>query len=209
METSMQLRITVLFFLFFMSFLACYGQSQPMSFRDTIKEYNRLRINTNTRGTKTMAVWGLANVSAGTVGYFAATADDWKYFHAPNAFCGLINTGVSVLGFRNIRLERAEKFNHQLYYNRYQANKKLYLIDAGIDVLILGAGTGLSSFARTDKSNPALFRGVGSAIALQGAVRLLWDNIMYYSHVSMNTRWYRIMDEISISGTGLGLSYNF
>jgi hypothetical protein len=177
-----------------------------MSFKDTILEYNRLRINTNVRGAKALGVWGIANVAAGTIGYFAAGKDEWKSFHAMNAGFGLLNTGISTVALIRARKQMREQFHYRLFYERYLTNKTSHLIDAGIDVLLIAGGTVMSTKTGPDA---AYYKGFGTSIAIQGIVQLLFDNVMFYSHAKYNSHWYRIMDEIQISGSGIRLNWTF
>ena len=83
---------------FFVLFWLHQAGAQELNFRDTVKAYNKHRILTNASGALVLGGWGIANVAAGSAGYFAAKQDQWKYFHEMNAAWGLVNTGFAAYG---------------------------------------------------------------------------------------------------------------
>ena len=183
--------------------------AQVISFGDTITTYNKARLKINKTGMQVLGAWGIANIAEGGVGYFTAKQDEWKYFQGMNALWGVVNTGIAAMSLSGLRRESNEKLTFQQAYARYHSNKKIDLINCGLDVVYIGAGIGLVKYSETTKNNPALFSGFGKSFALQGAFLLLFDNIMYSSHARYNALWFRIMNEIHISGTGGGIIHTF
>ena len=185
------------------------ANAQQLSFKDTITAYNNNRICTNGKGMLTLGAWGIANMAAGGAGYFAAKQDEWKYFHEMNFAWGAINTGIAALGLRGIGKDRAHKYNYLQAYQQYQANKRLYLINAGLDVLSVGAGVALTEIGRTSTNKKDMLTGFGRSVAIQGVFLLLFDNVMYASHARRNSKWRQLLDEIQITGSGASLMINF
>jgi hypothetical protein len=189
-----------------LSVAMCPAHAQEVAFRDSITAYNKHRIKINYSGTRVLALWGVSNVAAGGIGYFAARRDEWKYFHGMNAAWGAINAGIAALSLRATRKQMAEPFNSKGYYERYRHDKKLYLINAGLDVLYIAGGAAMVEYSTHNKDNAAMLLGFGRSIAVQGVALLLFDNIMLNVHLRYNARWLRIMDELRLTNNGIGLS---
>ena len=105
--------------------------------------------------------WGLANIAAGGIGYFTAKQDEWKYFHEMNFLWGVVNTAIAGIGLADVKNELAAKLSYQKSYTRYLATKRLYLINAGLDILYIGAGVGLSAYSTTAKNGADIYKGFG------------------------------------------------
>ncbi len=153
--------------------------------------------------------WGIANIADGGIGYFTAKQDEWKYFHEMNAVWGVVNTSIAAVSLRNGRREMTAKLNAQQSYEEYKATKKIYLINSGLDLVYIAVGLGLTKYGETTNNNPAIFTGFGRSIVLQGAFLFLFDGFMYTSHTRYDSRWFRIMDEINLGSSTIGIRHNF
>ena len=156
-----------------------------------------------------LGVWGIANIADGGIGYFTARQDQWKYFHEMNAVWGIVNTGIAVLGINGVRKEVQQHLTPDQACSHYKITKRIYLINTGLDIVYMAAGVALTRYADNTKNNPALFTGFGRSIALQGAFLFVFDNVMYLSHARYNSRWYRIMDELTLGGNSIGIRHKF
>lgn len=185
------------------------ARGQALSFKDTVATYNSERISVNRTGMKVLGGWGLVSIAAGGVGYFTARDDEWKYFHGMNVLWGAVNTGIAAFGLAGVRKEMAAKLNYQQAYDRYRSNKRLYLINAGLDVLYIGTGIALNEYGNSAKNDAAMFKGFGKSIAIQGIVLLLFDNVMYAAHQRSNSKWFTLMSEIRFTGNSVGFIHTF
>ncbi len=158
---------------------------------------------------KVLGAWGIANIAEGGIGYFAARQDEWKYFHGMNALWGVVNTGISAFSLAGTRREMTQKLSYQQAYGRYRSNRKIYLINSGLDLVYIGAGIGLVKYSENTKNNPALFSGFGKSVVIQGAILLIFDNVMNTAHGRYSALWFRIMNEIRVSNTGIGVIHSF
>jgi hypothetical protein len=161
---------------------------------------------------KVLGSWGLANIAAGSISYFTTNQSETKYFSEMNMAWGIVNTGISTLSLLNIRREMAANLGYEGSYRSYKANKRLYLINAGLDVLYISAGVGLSAYSQNSKlknADQAMYSGFGKSIVIQGVLLLLFDNFMFSAHQLDNSKWYRIMDEIRFTNKTVGFNYNF
>ena len=185
------------------------AHAQEISFKDTVEAYNGKRIKINTTGMKVLCSWGIANIAEGGIGYFTAKQDEWKYFHEMNALWGAVNTGIAVFSLGTVRKEMALKLSYDQSYDRYKDTKKLYLINAGLDVVYMAAGLGLVKYGETAKNNPAIFNGFGKSVVMQGAALFIFDNFMYSAHARYSYRWFQIMDEITLGANSIGIRHSF
>ncbi len=203
----MRVKITLIIVLFFIA--ATAGHAQVVSFKDTLAKYNNARMYINKTGMKVLGAWGIASIAEGGIGYFTAKKDEWKYFHEMNAAWGVVNTGIAVLSLSRARKEAAARINAEDAYARYKSDKKLYLINAGLDVVYIAAGVGLAKYSENAKNNPEMWSGFGKSIVIQGVFLLIFDNVMYTTHSRYNSLWFRLMNEIHVSNTGIGVNHSF
>lgn len=189
-------------------FTGAYGQ-QVLSFKDTIAGYNNIRISKNVTGDLVRGIWGIGNLAAGGVGVFIAKQDEWKYFHGMNAGWGLLNVVVASSGLHRAHRQLHESLTYEQAAKRYRADKRHYLIGACVDVACIATGTVMTLTSKNSYDHAELFSGFGKSIAVQGVFLLILDNVMYAAHMRDNSKWFRIMDEIRMTGNGIGFNYTF
>jgi len=186
---------------------ALYGQSRV--FQDSATVLNKERIRTNQHGMKVLGAWGAVNLVSGVAGMVAAKDEQWKAFHEMNAIWGAVNGGIAIMGYGGSRKELQEKLSCSKLLLRYEGTKRLYLINAGLDVLYLGTGGLLWQHGDHASSSPAMWRGFGKSLVVQGAFLFVFDNVMYASHQKRNSQWYRLVEGLCVTGNGVGLNYKF
>ncbi len=196
-------------FLLALCFLSLGANAQQISFKDTIAAYNLHKAHINKTGMAVLGSWGLVNIAAGGIGYFTAKQDETKYFSEMSMAWGVVNTGIAGLTMRAMKRELALKTNSEGYYRSYLTNKRIYLINAGLDVVYIGAGVGLTAYAHQSKRNQDIYSGFGKAVVVQGIFLLLFDNIMFSAHQMDNSNWYRIMNEIRFTNRTIGIEHTF
>lgn len=183
--------------------------AQQNVFSDSAQVLNEARIRTNQHGMKVLGTWGIANIAAGGIGYFTAKDDEWKAFHEMNAIWGVVNTGIAVMGYAGSRKELQEKLSCSKLLQRYEGTKRLYLINEGLDVLYMGTGALLWLHGDNTAHSPAMWRGFGKSLVLQGAFLFVFDNVMFASHQKRNSKWYQLLQDVCVTNNGLGLNYTF
>jgi hypothetical protein len=67
----------------------------------------------------------------------------------------------------------------------------------------------MTEFGRTSVKHKDMLTGFGRSVAIQGVFLLLFDNVMYASHMRRNSKWRQLLDEIQITGSGASLMINF
>src|SRR5690606_16555035 len=115
-----------------------------------------------------------------------------RHFHQMNAVWGVVNVGIAGLGFLGARRELMHPGSMAKAVQRYGSTRRLYLINAGLDVFYIGTGAYLTGHAKgTDGKNAELYRGFGKSLILQGAGLLLFDAAMYAAHARNAKGWQR------------------
>ncbi len=179
-----------------------------ISFKDTINTYNAYRIKTDKIAMKTLGAWGIANIAVGSIGYFTSNNNnEWRYFNATNAASGIINAAIAGITLNSISKEADMKLNPKQYYKLYIADKQQFLLNAGIDVVLIGSSLFLMQQGKNDIKNSDLYNGIGKSIVIQGVFRLMLDDLIYTMHLRNNSKWVQIMHEINISNYGIGLNH--
>jgi len=73
--------------------------------------------------------------------------------------------------------------------DRHLKIERLYLINAGLDILYIGTGTYLTHLSKAREKNKDLLKGYGKSIMLQGGFLFIFDAVMYFIQHSRSTRF--------------------
>ncbi len=171
-----------------------------------VNALNRQRIRTDMTGMKVLGTWGAVNTIAGISGAIAADNKEWRHFHQMNAVWGVVNMSIAGLGYLGAHRERNRELSADRALHRYESTKRLYLLNAGLDGLYIGTGAFLLSHSR-NSDNPEMYRGFGKSLLLQGIGLLAFDATMFCAHQHQDKRWYKLLQGVSFSGTGIGIRY--
>jgi hypothetical protein len=113
-----------------------------------------------------------------------------------------------VPGYLGAQKEASTQLSCSEQLHRYESNKRLYLLNGGLDLLYIGTGAYLMERSKTE-TDPAVWHGLGKSIVLQGAFLLAFDGIMYASHQSRDKNWYKLLKGICFTGHGVGYRHTF
>jgi hypothetical protein len=189
-------------------FFVCWNSSLAQELRADKASFvglNQSRIHTNQKGMVVLGSWASVNILVGTAGYFIADYPEWKAFHGMNAIWNVVNGVIAVGGYYGAKKEMAASLSCNDMLHRYESNKRLYLVNAGLDVLYLGTGAFLIEHSKNE-ANPDTWKGLGESIALQGAFLLFFDSIMYASHQCRDKKWYKAVNGICFTGNGFKIN---
>jgi hypothetical protein len=193
------------------SLLSCLITVSVIAFsqkNDLLKfEKERTRIQKNSMIA--LAGWSAANIIVSGIATDTRNKE-MRYFHQMNVMWGGINLAIAGLGYWGASKEKinnpvlAEVLKHQ---NRIE---KTYLINAGLDVVYVGAGLLMNKTSYNQKS-PEKFRGYGNSIMLQGGFLLIYDAILYAIHKNHGNKLKGMSEKVELNaGPGLvSLVYNF
>jgi hypothetical protein len=170
-------------------------------------EKERVRISKN--AMITLSGWSAANIIVS--GFATNTRNkEMRNFHQMNVMWGGINLAIAGLGYWGARKEKIDNPTLESAMKHQRRIEKTYLINAGLDVVYVGAGLLMNQTADNQKK-PDKFRGYGNSIMLQGGFLLLYDGIMYAIH-RKHGRQLKVMDNKVTLNAGPGavsLTYNF
>jgi hypothetical protein len=166
------------------------------------------RVHLNTIGMAHLGAWGAVNVVGGGIGYFTSADREWKSFYGMNVIWGATNALIAYAGYKGASKEADEHRTMDDALHRYESVKRLYLINAGLDVLYIGSGAVINAYA-DDMNHSAMWHGYAKSFMLQGAVLLLFDGTMYALHSRQDKKWYKLLQGVVVTGNGVGYRYQF
>lgn len=200
----MRIVVTIL-----LSLVTIQSMAQSLKMNDAaFAQLNERRIATNKTGMTILGAWGAANIVGGVAGALASSDREWKSFHTMNALWGAVNLGIAGMGYMGARKETGQILSCDKMLGRYESGKRLFLINAGLDVIYIGSGMALASYA-DELDNPARWRGYGKSVMMQGVFLVIFDGTMYALHQHNNKQWYKLLQGVCVTGNGVGFNYRF
>jgi hypothetical protein len=172
----------------------------------TFSKLDKYRIQTNIKGMWALGSWGLMHTVVGLKGASVEHHEE-QYFHQMNAAWGIINLGIAGLGYLGARQELKRSYSSVSALHRYEATKRLYLINAGLDGLYIATGLYFTEHAKQGGEDAAMYRGFGNSLILQGLGLLAFDVVMFSAHQGKDKAWYRALEALSVTGNGIGWRY--
>lgn len=178
---DMRARSTLLVILIAVLPLAAFSQADLHSFYEQSQKIN------NT-GMYVLGSWALVNIATGAYGWSNGFGPN-KYFHQMNFFWNVVN--ISIAGFALINNYHTDylTLGPDELMDRHLKIQRLYLINAGLDILYIGTGAWLSHLSKSKEKNSDLLKGYGNSIMLQGGFLFLFDAVMYFIQHSRSSRF--------------------
>ncbi len=177
--------------------------------KDALIKFEKERVGYTKKSMLVLGGWSAANIIVSGIATNTRNKE-MRYFHQMNVMWGGINLAFAGLGYWGAGKEKindptlASVLKHQ---NRIE---KTYLINAGLDVVYIGAGLLMNKKSDNQKS-PEKFKGYGNSIMLQGGFLLLYDAIIYSIHRKHGKKLDGLVDKVQLSGGpgSVSLVYNF
>ena len=185
------------------------GSLQTFSQKVDLSKFEKERVRYSKNAMIGLAGWSVANI----VGSGIATNTrnkEMRYFHQMNVMWGGINLAIAGLGYWGAGREKIDNPTMESVQKHQRKIEKTYLINAGLDVVYVGAGLLMNKTSNNQK-NPEQFKGYGNSIMVQGGFLLLYDAVMYAIHKKHGKQLKGMNDKITFNA-GLGavsLTYNF
>jgi hypothetical protein len=123
------------------------------------------------------------------------------------ALWGAVNLGIAGMGYMGARKEMNAHYDCAGMLHRYEANKRLFLLNAGLDVLYISSGVYLQEYAKNVRTDADTWRGFGKSVTMQGIFLLVFDGVMFSMHQHQDRKWYRMLNGICVTGNGVGFRY--
>ncbi|HMM11948.1 MAG TPA: hypothetical protein PKE03_07640 [Bacteroidales bacterium] len=141
-------------------------------------DFFRKSLHTNQTGMYVLGSWAIANMAIGAVG-MARTEGSAKHFHQMNLAWNVVNLGIAGYALWNFSQQDISSTPFPELADEHLRIKRLYLINAGLDVFYVAAGAYLWHRSAKAEKRPELLRGFGRAVVLQGGFLLVFDAAMY------------------------------
>ena len=150
----------------------------PLFSQDDSLQFFKDSRTVNNTGMYVLGSWAVLNISAGAYGWSTQTGES-KYFHQMNVFWNVVNISIASYALIDSYTTDYQTLSQNELWDKHLNTKRLYLINAGLDVIYIGAGLGLRHFANKNDQRANLLRGYGNSIILQGGFLLAFDAVMY------------------------------
>ena len=109
--------------------------------------------------------------------YFTSD-EDIPHFYQMNALWNVVNLGIAGLGYwGSVRAAPSEDLFSAV--DAQYGMEKALLCNTGLDTAYMVTCVFLMQYAESTDKNPAVFRGYGQSLLLQGGFLLVFDLVMY------------------------------
>jgi hypothetical protein len=173
-----------------------HAQTNP-----NLVDFNKSRNHKTTAGLKVLGGWALANIAASGYFYYHTTGSD-KYFNQMNVMWNSANVlivAASLLPKQKNDLDLTKTL-------QWQSNTEAtYIASAALDLLYSSVGLYLTEKAKNDLEHRDKFNGFGNSLIMQGGFLFLFDTSMFIIHKKNGKKLYKMMDNVTVSTSGLGL----
>lgn len=166
-------------------------------------------LHTNTTGMYVLGGWAVANMATGAVGWARGSGEN-KYFHQMNAMWNVVNLSIAGIAlYNNYRMDLSGLGGDEML-NNHMKSERLFLINAGLDVLYIGTGAVLRGLSHKSAKRQDLMNGYGSSLILQGSFLLLFDAAMWGIQYARRMQFLENNNiDISIGLNNLSLTWTF
>ncbi len=190
---------TLLFLLFFSTQI--FSQNLPF------QNFNQERLDLNRNGMTILGSWAGANLITNGILLSNASGSD-KAFFKMNIYWNVVNGALAGLSFLQNPKNQATMSPFQSLEEQSSA-EKIFLFNAGLDVAYVMGGIYLLEKSNNVSSDQEILKGYGQSVILQGGFLLLFDGIMYGVHHSHLKKGRVIFENLTFTGSSLGLNIRF
>lgn len=175
--------------------------------QDSLKSFALTRNTITTNGMKVLGSWAIANIGVGVAGWANSQGGSNKSFYQMTTIWGAVNLGAAILGYTNVQKNKNNLLTPVQNLREQQKIEKIFLINAGLDFVYIGAGAYMLHRGNVNRFNE--LRGYGSSIIIEGVFLLLFDGTMYTSQKINGNKLTRFLKKnpIAFNGTTIGITY--
>lgn len=190
-------------------FIALFFISLPLILQSqTAEEFYRLSLNKNRVGMYVLGGWAVANIITGSYGW-AAQRSSSKYFYQMNTMWNVVNLGIAGFAMYEFHSTDISLLNPVEMLQKHMTYEKLFLINAGLDILYIGAGAYLIHRSGISEKNSDRYLGYGRSVILQGAFLFAFDLLMYFVQYNHRINFRPILENLSLRPGEISLLLNF
>lgn len=182
--------------------------SAQLTSAQLLNDYNEQRLKIDERLMLTLGSWSLANFVGSGVGWAISEKGEARYFHQMNVLWNTVNFGIALPGYLKAKRSNSSHTLSETIAEQHR-NEKIFLFNAGLDLMYISAGVVLRSEAKSNETRQDQFNGFGTSLILQGGFLFLFDLTAHAIHNHHRKQKLKpIMDRLSMSTTGIGLKWN-
>jgi len=168
--------------------------------------FSQSQHNINT-GMVVLGSWAIINMATGVYGMTTQEGSS-KYFYQMNLFWNTVNLGIAGFALYNNLNTDTGLLSDQQILDEHFKSEKLFLINAGLDVLYMAGGAFMVHKSKSSIKRPDLLKGYGKSVILQGGFLLVFDAVLYFiQHLHSN----RFLENLHVGFTpqSIQLTLNF
>lgn len=162
--------LIALIFLIIANYMA-WAQSGYQNFHET-------SVKVNQTGMVVLGSWAVVNIAVGAAGWSKYNGSAMR-FHQMNLFWNTVNLSIAGFAFYNYLQNSGAVLTPDEIMQEHLKAEKLYMVNAGLDVLYIGTGFLLRHLSARKEKNKDILLGYGNSILLQGSFLLVFDAVMW------------------------------
>jgi hypothetical protein len=162
----------------------------------------------NRAGMMVLGGWAIANMATGTYGTLKFSGEE-KYFHQMNLMWNVVNAGIASYAIYQFYNTDYTSFTSAQQLAKHIDTERLYLINAGLDVLYMAGGAIMINASKKNEKRRDLLSGYGKSVVLQGGFLFVFDLAMYFIQYNHRINFGPHVQSLSITPMGLSASFTF
>jgi hypothetical protein len=172
--------------------------------RGELSQFQRSRNDINRAAMMVLGSWAVGNIAVGTYGTLRAQGEA-KYFHQFNAIWNVVNLGLAVFGYISAVNNDPATMTGVEILKDFGSLQNFLQLNAGLDVAYIVAGLYLRE--RSGRaSNPAMMKGYGNSLLVQGGFLLIFDVALFLIHQhNAAVNLYPLIERFVAGGIGAGV----
>jgi hypothetical protein len=176
--------------------------------QDSLKIYNKSRINITSSGMEVLGGWGILNLGTGAIGWSNSTNRETKYFFEMNTIWGAADFGAALIGYGGLQRQKKKNLTAAETLEEQKKIEKIFFINGVLDVAYIG--TGLYLKLAGDSRNSAIMKGYGESVLMQGGFLLIFDGVMYHAEKNNGNKLRSFLEKhpITFDGRRIGIIFN-
>ena len=194
--------INRLFLLVFMSLSVSDIKAQ----NDELSNVWQRQIENQKTGMYVLSGWSATNIAISSIAVGGAEGSN-KYFHEMNIYWNVVNLGIAGLGFWGIKKQKSKTATLVNVIDVQHGLETTLLFNSGLDLAYMASGAYLIEKGKNqlDITTQNRQKGFGQSVLLQGGFLFVFDVTNYFLHRSNNPKIQKILQKVSLSGTGISV----
>lgn len=176
--------------------------------QDSLKIYNKSRINITSSGMEVLGGWGILNLGTGAIGWSNSKSPEPRYFFEMNTIWGAANFGAALIGYGGLQKQRKKNLTAAETLEEQKKIEKIFFINGVLDVAYIG--TGLYLKLAGDSRHSPIMKGYGESVLMQGGFLLIFDGVMYHAEKNNGSKLRSFLEKhpITFDGKRVGMIFN-